>query len=342
MISDGFRVDCAPPAESPTITRTVFQSLAWARVLAELSGSGSWRAVDIGPDEQPAAPWYLVECRWRGMFRSLEAMPGYLYGPPSGNPDGTSIEIDLPAGLLRGRTVSLTYVEHPLLPKVMIRPSAGVVLCSQTASTEILPLSGTEEEMWKSLSHDHRNMIRRARKEGVTVRPGSQKGDTDRFYQLYEPATASWGYAGPPYSRSFFEKLLWQSPDLGARLVLAEREGRTIAGAVVIDDIPSPLYWFGALDKGSAKYFPTYLLIWEEIRRAISKGYRWFNFGASGNLQGVRQFKLSWGAKTTEYRIFTIRQEPLCKVIEAIVDPIAKTRHSINNLVRKAASGLSK
>jgi hypothetical protein len=308
---------------------TVFQTPYWAHLLADLSGGCGVRVVNLALGEQSVVPWYLVGRRWKGAFHSLDAMPFCLYGPPLTNVD---IVLDLPPELLAGRTVSLTYVGHPLLPKVSFRPPPGTLCSSRTVSAEILKLPSSEDDMWRSLSHDHRNMIRRASKEGVTTRSGSGADDTDIFCHLYEETTQNWGYSKPPYSRSFFKKLLGQSADLGIRLVLAERQDCAIAAAVIVDDVPSPLYWFGAMKKRSSKYYPTYLLLWNEIRRAISNGHMWFNFGSSGHLQGVRQFKLSWGAKTADYQILTIRKEPLCSVFEAIVDPFAKVRRSVNRL----------
>jgi len=324
--------------KSRLAVHTVFQTPSWVRLLADLSGAYGWRAVDLIREGRFAVPWYLVERRWKGVFRSLDAMPFGLYGPPFANSDNASIELDLPLGLLKGRTVSLTYVEHPLLPKVAIRPSPGVVPCSQTVSTEILLLPSTEEEMWAGISQYHRKKIRRARKASVTIRPGSQEGDTDKFYQLYAPATKSWGYAEPPYPKSFFEKVLGQSDKLGIRLALAERERVAIAALITIDDFPAPLAWFGVQDNQSTQYYPYYLLVWEEICRAISKGHKWFNFGSSGDLEGVRHFKLVWGAKTTPYQIHTLRKEPLCTWIERLVQPAAKVRQAATYLMRYVVS----
>lgn len=57
-------------------------------------------------------------------------------------------------------------------------------------------------------------------------------------------------------------------------------------------------------------YMPTNLLIKDSIEQACNEGYKYYNFGASGDLgkggQGVRKFKESFGSETAETKCYMV------------------------------------
>lgn len=310
---------------------TAFQSQSWAEVLAELDGGRAFRA----PQSEGGAeshPWYLVEYRWRFFFRRLAAMPYSLYGPPPMSSGKSPQGAQLLRKLLRGRTILLTYAEHPLQPPLKLEPPEGFVVSSREVSAEIVSLDGGEDQVWKNLSHDHRNMIRRAEREGITVRTVEGFEDIEKFYAVYQVTAQHWEGGRRPMLLSFFKKLLQR--ELGVELVCAEWKGKVVAGAVFVGDVASTLYWFSALDRKFSKYFPMYRIIWEQMRKAIAKGQQWFNLGASDDHAGVRQFKLSWGAASRPYKIHTYRREPLCSFLDKLARPAGAVRATVAGLLR--------
>jgi CelD/BcsL family acetyltransferase involved in cellulose biosynthesis len=57
------------------------------------------------------------------------------------------------------------------------------------------------------------------------------------------------------------------------------------------------IYKFGASDASSWSLRPNHLLFWHAIRAACEQGRRWFDFGRTDiGQEGLRNFKLSWGA----------------------------------------------
>jgi CelD/BcsL family acetyltransferase involved in cellulose biosynthesis len=139
--------------------------------------------------------------------------------------------------------------------------------------------------------------IKRAEREGLTLRTGSRPEDLiDTFYKLHLDTRRRQGV--PIQPRRFF-RLLWEqvvAPGLGSVLI-AESAGRPIAAAVFLSWNGTVVYKFGASDAEAWSLRPNHLLIWDAIRRACEEGYRWFDFGRTDAGQdGLRNFKLSWGA----------------------------------------------
>jgi CelD/BcsL family acetyltransferase involved in cellulose biosynthesis len=85
--------------------------------------------------------------------------------------------------------------------------------------------------------------------------------------------------------------------------LIVEAAGQPIAAAVFLAWNETVIYKFGASDEGSWSLRPNHLLFWHAIRTACEQGYRWFDFGRTDlGHEGLRTFKLSWGAV----------EEPLC------------------------------
>ena len=83
---------------------------------------------------------------------------------------------------------------------------------------------------------------------------------------------------------------------LGSVLIV-EVSGQPIAAAVLLAWNGTVIYKFGASDASRWSLRPNHLLFWHAIRAACEQGYRWFDFGRTDiGQEGLRNFKLSWGA----------------------------------------------
>ena len=139
--------------------------------------------------------------------------------------------------------------------------------------------------------------IKRAEREGLTVRMGTSPRDlVDTFYQLHVRTRQRQGV--PVQPRRFF-RLLWDytvATGLGSVLIV-ESAGQPIAAAVFLTWNETVIYKFAASNESSWSLRPNHLLIWHAIRTACEQGYRWFDFGRTDiGHEGLRNFKLSWGA----------------------------------------------
>jgi CelD/BcsL family acetyltransferase involved in cellulose biosynthesis len=115
------------------------------------------------------------------------------------------------------------------------------------------------------------------------------------FYDLHVATRRRLGV--PVQPRRFF-RLLWRrilEPGLGFAL-LANFEGKSVAGAVFLFHGRTMVYKFGASERDAQRLRPNHLLMWSAIREACERGLATFDFGRT-DLDGdsLREFKLGWG-----------------------------------------------
>ncbi len=190
------------------------------------------------------------------------------------------------------------------------RPSAFPVQPPRTILVDIRP---DEEDILADMKQKTRYNIRLAARKGVHVRQGTA-ADLPLFYHLMEITGQrdQFGIHSQPYYRT-----CWQlfEPDRAA-LLLAEVEGETVGGLMVVAHPPTAYYLFGASSDAHRSKMPTYLLQWEAIRWAKRHGCRTYDLwgvpdmdeaemeaefsrrGTTGaQLWGVYRFKRGFGGQ---------------------------------------------
>jgi len=177
-------------------------------------------------------------------------------------------------------------------------PVAGDSAADPMALRHVLALDRDPAQVYAGFhrSQVQRN-IRRAEREGLTVRQATHPRDlTDTFYRLHLRTRRRQGV--PVQPRRFFS-LLWEntiSTGLGSVLIV-EVSAQPIAAAVFLAWNGTVIYKFGASDDSNWSLRPNHLLFWHAIRAACEQGSRWFDFGRTDiGQEGLRNFKLSWGA----------------------------------------------
>jgi len=151
-----------------------------------------------------------------------------------------------------------------------------------------------------------RRNIRRARKEGVTVRLEHSLASVAAYYRLHCRTRRHHGL--PPQPWSFFKRLHEHVVVHGKGFVaLAEFEGRRIAGAVFAHYRDQAIYKFGASDHRFQRMRPNNLVMWEAIRWCCGNGIRSFSFGRTEpENEGLLHFKRSWGAAEARLPYFQL------------------------------------
>jgi lipid II:glycine glycyltransferase (peptidoglycan interpeptide bridge formation enzyme) len=159
----------------------------------------------------------------------------------------------------------------------------------QPRSSVHLDLAPPPERLLAAMSKGHRADIRRAEREGVTIRVGETDRDLDMFYTIMEATGARAGFA--IHSRDYYRtawKLLSGSaapgvgrgPGLGshALLLLAERDGATLAAFLIFAWAGAGLYLYsGALEEG-LKSGANHALQWRALLWAKERGYARYDF----------------------------------------------------------------
>lgn len=201
----------------------------------------------------------------------------------------------------------------PLIPKdqTLNLPSTFYLLPStshQPATTLVLDITRSEEEILAQMKEKGRYNIRLAGKKGVTVRPGT----IDELYPLLEETARRDGFG--IHVQEVYEKMLSTFAE-SALLLIGEHEGEILCGGIFLFDAKTGTYYYGASTSRKRELMAPYLLQWEAIREAKERGCAEYDFlgiadlGTKNHrLSGVTEFKLKFGGEIREY-------PPACKIV---------------------------
>ncbi len=167
-------------------------------------------------------------------------------------------------------------------------------LSSVQDTTHVLYLDRSYDAIFRGFSVTVRQGIRRAERKGVVVRRSADPEHAAKYYALYRRMVGERGDWKHVYSESLFQELLRLDDVI---LLVAELDGRMIAGAWNIRDGKSICGWQCAMDHEFKTYSPYHALISHGINLAWGEGIRTFNLGSSAGSKSIEQFKAFWGAR---------------------------------------------
>jgi CelD/BcsL family acetyltransferase involved in cellulose biosynthesis len=272
-----------------------FHLPSWARLLADCYGFSSFAVAALEADVVVAgAP--MLEVSGRRRRRRWVSLPFTDYCPP-----------------LLGRCDSFGFTEALERQRAQARvarlefrgPIDGPGARAETlAYRHFLPLDPDFDLLFATFQKSRvQRGIRQAERfvasGTLAVRRADRESDlADVFYDLHVSTRRRLGV--PVQPRRFF-RLLWKrmlEPGFGFAL-LAQSEGRSIAGAVFLVHGRTMVYKFGASERDAQRLRPNHLLMSTAIREACDRRLDIFDFGRT-DLDGdsLREFKLGWG--TTE------------------------------------------
>jgi lipid II:glycine glycyltransferase (peptidoglycan interpeptide bridge formation enzyme) len=162
------------------------------------------------------------------------------------------------------------------------------------------------ERMWReSFNPACRKNIKRARREGVVVRPARGETDARELHRIYELTMDRQGareryYFPPEYFASFVERL----PD-NSRILLAEHEGRVIAATLYLHDDDDAYSYLGGADYEFQRVRPTNAIVDEMIRWARAQGKRRLVLGGGyAPDDGIFRFKASFSPLRAAFHVY--------------------------------------
>ncbi len=165
----------------------------------------------------------------------------------------------------------------------------------------------TEEALMAGMRSTARNLIRRAKKEGVTVtRSMDPVTDLPSFLNLHDETRRRHHFT--PYSTSFFRAQVSRFARSGnVALYLAHYQGEVISASIHMIFGGETSYHHGASTLKYRNIPSSYLLQWTAICDALERGDRVYNFwgvspeGAKKHpFAGVRTFKTAFGGNLLE------------------------------------------
>ena len=147
--------------------------------------------------------------------------------------------------------------------------------------------------------------MKKAEKNNIEIIKKNTLQNFKEYYKLYVESSKSWGYKKPSLPFKFFESLHKFCYD-NIQLRLAVKDGEAIAARLNYC-YGSNVFCGGNVSlRDYRKYYPNNLLHKIAIEDACEAGFKHYNFGASGNLEGVRKFKESFGAERVELKKYKV------------------------------------
>jgi peptidoglycan pentaglycine glycine transferase (the first glycine) len=175
-----------------------------------------------------------------------------------------------------------------------------------------IDLAKSEEEILAQMKSKGRYNIRVAKKHGVEI---IESNDVVAFFEILQKTTERDGFAS--HSQDYYEKML-RSLGKNAKLLLAKKDEKIIAGILLTFVGDTAIYYYGASDHEFRKLMAPYLLQWHGIQLAKKRGCRFYDFlgiaEVSGSrfhvlgstkhrLAGVSDFKFKFGGEVVQYPV---------------------------------------
>jgi serine/alanine adding enzyme len=271
----------------------LLQSCGWG-ALKQQVGWGFRRLLVVGPDGPLAGAQLLLR---RRLGLSAAYVPrGPLLG--DSRAANTLLLSALDRLARRGRAVFLRLEPNMLeddarsgeLHSTLVNQGFRVSDPLQPRTSLHLELAPAPDQLLAAMSKGHRADIRRAAREGVTVRVGWSAADLDAFYAIMEQTGARAAFA--IHSREYY-RTAWElfraradesapQPDGrlsgSGQLLLAERDGATVATCMVFAWAGVGLYLYGGSTDVGLKSGANHALQWQAIQWARASGCRLYDF----------------------------------------------------------------
>lgn len=181
----------------------------------------------------------------------------------------------------------------------------------RTDYRHVLRLDRSKEELFKLFSDNTKRNIKKSNKNELVLKILNNTAGIKTFYDMMCVTRKKHGL--PPQPFAFFLSILSNIiiPGFGD-ILLAEKGGKYIAGAIYLKIGKKLLYKYGASYADYHELRGNHFVMWEAIKKYTDEGFEEFDFGRTEmENEGLRRFKLSWN--TEETFIYTTRYNPNTK-----------------------------
>ena len=172
-------------------------------------------------------------------------------------------------------------------------------------TTWLLDITKSEDEIFKEMRKTHRNLIRRAGKEGVEIIQSVDEKYLKAFYKIHMETVRRHKFI--PFSYDYIKKEInLFKNDNQINIFSAKYKNEIISSAIVVFYGNQAFYHHGASSSKYSKIPASYLVLWEAIREAKKRNKKIFNFyGIVENKPkhpwfGLSKFKKGFGGYKKE------------------------------------------
>jgi hypothetical protein len=189
--------------------------------------------------------------------------------------------------------------------------AAGLNVDTHGDETHMINLEGGFDAVYRGWKHQCRNSERKARRSGVSVKLAQTEEEWREYYHVYEDSIRRWGdqALGQGYGWALLQAMFDRQTDHVKLWLATANDKLVVAGVLVFYAKAHALAWHAAALEAYFALRPYNRLYYEIMRHACGRGCRWFDFGPSGGLDGVRRFKESFGARPLDCAYVDIEPE---------------------------------
>jgi len=273
---------------------TIFHSTAWARVLVDTYGHRPCYAqMSLNGNLQALVPIMEVKSvltRARGV-----CVPFSDYSAP--------LLFSRFAGeLLSQKLQQIARERRWSYFEIRSHSTIPAAAASESYYGHFLDLKIGRDALISNFSSSVQRAVRKAERSGLSVRIQSDGDAMATFYKLHLRTRRRHGV--PPQPQSFFVNI--QRHLIGAGhgfIVIVEGRKRPLAAAIFFKFGRHAIYKFGASDERLQELRANNLAMSEGIKNLAGAGAEILHFGRTEKQnEGLRRFKLSWGATEEEIR----------------------------------------
>jgi serine/alanine adding enzyme len=190
--------------------------------------------------------------------------------------------------------------ESPFLESYQPKPFKSVF-----AKCSFLNLKGFDEEkIEESYRSEVRRAIRKARKNGLSIKTITSPKEVEVFYQMYLSSMKR-NRAAAKYPRQWFEALYEILIQTGkGNIFFAMKGDQHAAGVVLIDSATSHHYFHNGSEEAYLESRPNDLIVDWIIKKGVKEGKATLDFmGSDPKDMSLIRFKEKWGSQSVD--IFT-------------------------------------
>lgn len=261
------------------------QLAGWRSVIERVFGHECVYLAARAPDGRIVGVLPLVRVASRLFGSYLVSMPFLNYGGPLGGAQAVQA--------LAARATALARTDGVELLELRSRAALSLDLPVSHRKISVLRdlVPGDPDAVWNDLSAKVRSQVRRPRKEGMTVRFGSDQ--LGPFFRVFSRKMRDLGT--PTLPRRFFATVAATFP-ADVWFGCAYYGGRAVAGGCGFRwGREFEMTWAASLTEYNP-LSPNMLLYWAFMKRGAAEGVSVFNFGRCTPGSGTHRFKLQWGS----------------------------------------------
>ena len=141
----------------------------------------------------------------------------------------------------------------------------------------ILDITKTEDELLMAMRKTTRQMIKRAKSEGVKIEISSNPDDLEKFWPIYVETAKRQHFV--PFTKKFLtSEMETFSNDNQLKMFFGKFNGEIIVAAMIVFTENSGFYHHSGSLRKYEKNGISYLLQWEAIRESKKRGLKYYNF----------------------------------------------------------------